>query len=196
MTNYIIIMGIILFIIHTFLYILLSKNTLAQYDAYLKSLSIFSIFIAIIGFIINSKINENNDNNNKILEVNKQQEQLLIDVYKIFTNNPELTQLYKELNMQDKNIQQLIEPPNINATNKLKAEHILCTTLIKRMELIYDSFSQIESYSKIKDFQDYINIWVSWFKSNIIKNYWENNKNVLFSHDFVNFINTTILTKK
>jgi hypothetical protein len=101
----------------------------------------------------------------------------ILELDKIFMNNPLLNRLYYDIYKHDTNLNRL----EIELTHEInKSEHIMAN-------IIFQTISDISNYKHLtfnEPSNEFVNTFKNWFKSKILKDYWsklkyEYNENVI-----------------
>ena len=164
----------------------------AKLTSYVSMLAIVGTFILILSFLEASE-NNNRITKKDILEKNIQNDQRgIIDLEKVFiSSSPQLRRLYKQINPHNAFLQSLPDPVITNEI--IEKEQQTMSIMLQNIEsILYPvTFNLIKHDSE--EFQPWITTFKYWFSSELLREYWNINKN-LYTTGTQKFIDTYILT--
>jgi hypothetical protein len=186
-------------IIYTVIFWVYKLHHYSQWLSYIESLYHFGIIFAILGFLNNMINSQYVDAVNYISKINQNQEASLTSTERTFMEHyPELLPLYKEINQQNKKIQAIPIPFNIDPIKRKTMESNICNIIIQNIGNTYLEITYLEKYHKSnyiqsQEFATWISILRQWFKSPTLRSLWDLDKETKCSPRTIDFIDGVII---
>ena len=159
-------------------------------------MSDLGMFVAFFGFILSQLEEIRQRQQEELASFNQQQEAAFIEIEKLFMKYyPELFHLYKELNSQNKHLQSLPDPTNIDPNKRAQFESNMFNIIIQRIENVFIAYNNYEEFSKSPWFEEWMQTWKHWFLSPTMQRLWAFNKNIFFDKRTVNFVDMYLIPK-
>lgn len=180
-------------LIYTAIYWYFKLHGYPPWGQYVESLYHLGVFIALISFFLDQIIKKKVDTEKSISDIVHDQELGFIDIEQHFLDNyPVLFPLYKELNQQNKIIQKIPNPKNIDPIKRLQSENNMCNIILQRIENIYLAELQLENFQNSEQYQEWIKTWKQWFRSPTLTRVWNTNKYTFFSKNILDFLDGVV----
>lgn len=176
-------------IIYTYIYFKYNLERNVGWNHYVESLYYLGIFLIVASFIHKHISEEEDIRKNEIKTIAAEKEQFLINIEKTLIDYyPESVYLSNQMYPAEA----VKIPPKIDEIKRKMVELHLCNIILQKIENTY-LISLNTSLEKSQQFQDWIKIWRMWFKSPILVDVWNKNKNALYSDRFRNFVETKLI---